>query len=62
MVWFGAGMLLFHLFYPFYILNGYHNVEFFLEFELRQILWVVVSIMYSLFIIGFILGKRNKFC
>ncbi len=61
MVWFGSGMLLFHLYFPYYILNGYHNVEFFLEYQLRQILWVVISIMYSLFTIGFILGKRIYF-
>lgn len=62
MVWFGAGMLIFHLFYPYYILNGYLNVEFFLEYKLRQILWVVISVMYSLFTIGFMLGRRSKFC
>lgn len=61
MVWFGLGMMLFNFYYPFYILNGYHNVEFFLKFQLRQILWVIIAIMYSLFTIGFLFGKRNYF-
>lgn len=61
MVWFGLGMLVFHIFYPYYVLNGYHNVDFFLEYNLRQVLWGFVSVMYSLFITGFLLGKRPYF-
>ncbi|NKI33083.1 hypothetical protein [Croceivirga thetidis] len=61
MIWFNIGMLVFHFFYPFYVLNGYHNVEFFLEYNLRLILWWAISIMYVFFIIGFLLGKRPYF-
>ncbi|GGG51561.1 hypothetical protein GCM10011414_21440 [Croceivirga lutea] len=61
MVWFNAGMFLFHLYYPFYLLNGYLNVDFFLTYELRKILWIVVSIMYLLFTVGFLLNKRRAF-
>ncbi|MEO0570361.1 MAG: hypothetical protein AAF039_01575 [Bacteroidota bacterium] len=61
MVWINWGLLIFNLFFPFYILNGYLNVEFYLEYHLRQVLWVVISIMYSLFAIGFIISKRSAF-
>ena len=61
MVWISSGLLLFNIFFPFYILNGYLNVDFFLKYHLRQILWVIVSLMYLLFIIGFIVSKRITF-
>lgn len=61
MMWFGLGMLIFHIYYPFYVLNGYHNVDFFLAYNLRQILWCVITVMYTLFTIGFIMGKRLYF-
>ncbi len=61
MVWVNCGLLVFNVFFPFYILNGYLNVEFYLQYHLRQILWAVISIMYSLFIIGFIISKRSAF-
>lgn len=61
MVWINSGLLVFNLFFPFYILNGYLNVDFYLEYHLRQILWGVVSTMYLLFIIGFIISKRSAF-
>lgn len=61
MSWFGAGLLLFNCYFPFYILNGYLNAEFFITYQLRQILWVVVSVMYTLFIMGFVFSKRSAF-
>ncbi len=61
MVWINWGMLLFHCYFPYYILNGYLNVEFYLEYHLRQVLWVVVSVMYCFFIIGFLISKRRAF-
>ena len=61
MIWINWGILVLNLFFPFYILNGYLNVEFFLQYHLRQVLWGVVSAMYSLFIIGFIISKRSAF-
>ncbi|RNC89397.1 MAG: hypothetical protein ED555_07855 [Allomuricauda sp.] len=61
MVWFGLGMLVFHLYFPFYLLNGYLNVDFFLDYQLRQVLWVIVCIMYGLFSIGFLISKRRAF-
>ncbi|MEM1256907.1 MAG: hypothetical protein AAGH81_00150 [Bacteroidota bacterium] len=61
MVWINGGLLVFNLFFPFYILNGYLNVEFYLEYHLRQILWAVISVMYGLFTIGFIISKRSAF-
>lgn len=61
MVWIGSGLVVFNLFFPFYILNGYLNVDFYLEYHLRQVLWGVVSIMYLLFIVGFIISKRIAF-
>jgi len=42
--------------------DPFHSgLYFFLKFQLRQILWVIIAIMYSLFTIGFLLGKRNYF-
>ena len=61
MVWIGFGLLIFNLYFPFYLLNGYLNEEFFLKYHLRQFLWGVISVMYSLFIIGFIISKRSSF-
>lgn len=61
MVWFNAGIFLFHLYYPFYLLNGYLNVDFFLTYEFRKILWAVVCVMYLLFTIGFLLNNRRMF-
>jgi hypothetical protein len=61
MVWIGSGLLVFNLFFPFYILNGYLNVEFYLKYHLRQLLWGVICIMYGLFIIGFMISKRSAF-
>lgn len=61
MVWIGSGLLIFNLFFPFYILNGYLNADFYLAYHLRQILWGVISIMYGLFIVGFLISKRSAF-
>jgi len=61
MVWIGFGLLLFNVFFPFYILNGYLNVEFYLKYHLRQVLWGVISLVYGLFIIGFLISKRSTF-
>lgn len=61
MVWISFGLLIFSFYFPYYLLNGYLNVEFFLKYNLRQILWGVVSTMYLLFIIGFIISKRSAF-
>lgn len=61
MVWINYGILIFYLYLPFDILNAYLNVDFYLKYHLRQILWVVVSIMYSFFVVGFIISKRPAF-
>ncbi len=61
MVWINWGMLIFHLYFPYYILNGYLNVDFYLKYGLRQVLWVIVSVMYGLFILGFLLSRRSAF-
>ncbi|MET1260166.1 hypothetical protein ABV409_12515 [Flagellimonas sp. DF-77] len=61
MVYFGAGFFLFNLYFPFYILNGYLNVDFFLDYHLRQVLWGVISVMYSTFTLGFFISKRAAF-
>lgn len=61
MVWINWGLLVFNVFFPFYILNGYLNVDFYLEYHLRQVLWGVICVMYGLFTIGFLISKRNAF-
>lgn len=61
MIWISWGLLVYSFYFPFYILNGYLNVDFFLGYHLRQVLWVVISIMYSFFIVGFIISKRSAF-
>ena len=61
MIWIGTGLLVFSFYFPFYLFNGYLNVDFFLTYHLRQILWVLVCVMYGLFIIGFIISKRSAF-
>ncbi len=61
MVWINWGVLIFNVFFPFYILSGYLYVDFYLDYHLRQMLWVVICIMYGLFTIGFVVSKRNAF-
>ncbi len=61
MVWVNWGLLVFYLYLPFDVLNAYLNVDFYLEYHLRQVLWAVVAIMYSFFIIGFLVSKRVAF-
>ena len=61
MVYIVAGFFLFNLYFPYYILNGYLNVDFFLKFQLRQVLWGVVTVMYTIFILGFLISKRAAF-
>lgn len=61
MVWFNFGIGIFCLYYPFYIINGYHNVDFYLNFKLSSILYGIVAIMYSLFSLGFTISKRRFF-
>ncbi len=61
MVWINWGVLIFSVFFPFYILSGYRYVDFYLEYHLRQMLWVVICIMYGLFTIGFVVSKRKAF-
>ena len=61
MMWINLGMLIFYVYLPFDVLNAYLNEEFYLENNLRHILWVLIYIMYGLFMFGFIISKRSAF-
>lgn len=61
MFWVSLGLLVFHIFMPFLFLVGYKDVETWHTYQFRKILWVLVAIMYTLFMVGLILGKRKAF-
>lgn len=61
MFWISLGLLIFHLIVPFLFLVGYVNYEVWKVYHFRQILWVLISVMYSLFTIGLIVSKRRAF-
>ena len=59
LVWIGIGLLIFNLFYPIIMLIARHNPEFYQEFYLRQVHFVLIVVMYACFIMGFLQMKGN---
>lgn len=60
LIWISIGLLIFNLFFPLIMLTGLYNPEFYREFYLRQIHHVLIVVMYSCFITGF-LQMNGKF-
>ncbi|AWX43554.1 hypothetical protein HME9304_00543 [Flagellimonas maritima] len=59
--WVGLGLFIFYVVFPFILLSDYLNLNISLQFQLRTILLVAIVLMYSLFMIGLVLGKRKAF-
>ncbi|TAI49515.1 hypothetical protein [Flagellimonas allohymeniacidonis] len=59
--WISLGLAIFYLFFPFIFLIGYLKYEIWAQYNLQTILVILIVLMYALFSIGFILGKRRAF-
>ena len=58
--WISLGLLLFYSFYPFILLIGYFDYELYKKLHIRIIQHVLIALMYSCFILGFILMRRIR--
>lgn len=56
--WISIGFLVFYTFYPFILLTGYFDPELYQKLYIRRILHLLIAIMYSCIILGFVLMKR----
>jgi len=61
MFWVTIGLCIFYLIFPIIYIIGFSNYELWQKFKLRMILKILIVLMYSLFSIGFIIGKRKAF-
>ena len=58
--WISIGLLLFYSFYPFILLIGYFDYGLYQKLHMLTILHVLIAVMYSCFILGFIFMKRFR--
>ena len=58
--WISWGLLLFYIFYPFILLLGYFNYELYKQFHVRIVHHILIAVMYSCFILGFIYMRRIR--
>lgn len=58
--WVSVGLLIFYAFYPFIMLVGYFDYELYLRLRVRTLLHILIAVMYSCFIIGFLSIKRVR--
>ncbi|UJH66713.1 hypothetical protein [Allomuricauda sp. SCSIO 65647] len=61
MFWVSLGLLIFHIFAPILFFVGYQDFEMWNKYHFRKVIWVLVSLMYTLFSIGLIISKRKAF-
>jgi len=61
MFWVSLSIAIFYFFFPILSIIGFKNYELWQQLHLRTILRILIVIMYSLFIIGFIRGQRRFF-
>ncbi|MCL6265138.1 hypothetical protein [Flagellimonas myxillae] len=59
--WISLGLAIFHIFFPFVFIAAYDAPGFYARFQLHDWLMGFIVIMYILFIIGFLMGKRQAF-
>ncbi len=59
--WISIGLFLFYVFFPFIVLSDYLKFDVSIQFHLRTVLLTAIVLMYSFFIIGLLLGKRQAF-
>lgn len=58
--WISLGLLMFYSFYPFILLIGYFDYGLYQKLHIRTIQHVLIAVMYSCFILGFIFMKRIR--
>ncbi len=58
--WISWGLLFFYTFYPFILLLGYFDDELYKQFHVRMVQHILIAVMYSCFILGFILMRRIR--
>ena len=58
--WISWGLLLFYIFYPFILLLGYFDYELYKQFHIQKVHHILIAVMYSCFILGFILMRRIR--
>jgi len=58
--WISWGLMFFYTFYPFILLLGYFDDELYKEFHVRKVQHILIVVMYSCFILGFILMRRIR--
>ncbi len=61
MFWISLGLAVFHIFFPYLFLIAYEVPEIWAEYQLRQVLKVLILFMYGTFMLGFIISKRKAF-
>lgn len=61
MFWVSCSIAIFYFFFPILSLIGYLNFELWQQLHLRTVLRVLIVLMYSLFIVGFIWSRRKAF-
>lgn len=59
--WISMGLVVFYTIFPFIFLIGYWDYDIWAEFRFKTILRILIVLMYSLFIIGFLFGRRREF-
>ncbi|MDE3741742.1 hypothetical protein [Maribacter polysaccharolyticus] len=59
--WISIGLIIFYTIFPFIFIIGYWDYDIWKKFNLRTVLRVLIVVMYSLFITGFLKGRRRNF-
>ncbi|MEE1963040.1 hypothetical protein V1387_10115 [Allomuricauda taeanensis] len=61
MFWITLGLAVFHAIFPFLFLIAYEAPKVWAEYQLRQVLIVLILFMYGTFMLGFLISKRKAF-
>ena len=61
MFWVSLALLIFYVIFPVFYLIGYLDYPSWEAYHLRVALRVLIVIMYGLFIVGFLRGRRHSF-
>lgn len=61
MFWVSLSLLIFYSIFPLLFIIGYTDYETWVAYDLRSLLRALIVVMYSIFIIGFLKGRRLAF-
>jgi hypothetical protein len=61
MFWISIGLFIFYLVFPHLYFVGFEFPEIWIEYNFRKILQLFIVLMYLLFSVGFLKGKRSSF-